>query len=208
MRPICTVKGEGFTDMMKFLEPGYCLPSPSTFMKAIEIKYSDAMNKLCVKFLSCDQVCLTEDVWTSSAMEAYLGVTAHLINAEWDMQTYIVVVKPLEGSHTAENIVQWNIDVLHDFSIAESKVYAIVHDNGSNMVAAVTDLREVLPKSAAKCYFCKMCRAHSAALFDWSFRRQCHTSYHCCCMYFSKAFSKKYKSSGWIKVKAKDDVTS
>ena len=145
MRPICTVKGEGFTDMMKFLEPGYCLPSPSTFMKAIEIKYSDAMNKLCVKFLSCDQVCLTEDVWTSSAMEAYLGVTAHLINAEWDMQTYIVVVKPLEGSHTAENIVQWNIDVLHDFSIAESKVYAIVHDNGSNMVAAVRDLREVLP---------------------------------------------------------------
>jgi len=56
-------------------------------------------------------------------MEVYLGVTAHLINAEWDMQTYIVIVKSLEGSHTAENIVQWNTDVLHDFSIAESKVY-------------------------------------------------------------------------------------
>ena len=82
-------------------------------------------------------------------MEAYLGITAHLINAEWDMQTYVVVVKPLEGSHTAENtaenIAQWNIDVLCDFSIAESKVYAIVHDNGSNMVAAVRDLEELLP---------------------------------------------------------------
>jgi len=64
------------------------------------------VSKLRVKFLRCDQVCLTEDVWTSSAKEAYLGVTTHLINAEWDIQTYIVVVKPLEGNHTAEKIVQ------------------------------------------------------------------------------------------------------
>jgi len=38
MRPIYTVKREGYKEMMKFLEHGYCLPSPSTFMKAIKIK--------------------------------------------------------------------------------------------------------------------------------------------------------------------------
>jgi len=75
--------------MLKYLEPGYCLPSPATFMNTIEIKYSGAVSKLCVIL---PRVCLTEDVWTSSAMEAYLGVIAHLINAEWNMQTYIVVV--------------------------------------------------------------------------------------------------------------------
>jgi len=91
---------------------------------------------LCEISILCDQVCLT-----GPAVQWKL-LTAHLIN---EMQSYVLVVKPLEGSHTAENITQWNIDVFHGFSIAESKVYAIVHDNGSNMVAALRELEEVLP---------------------------------------------------------------
>lgn len=51
-------------------------------------------------------------------MEAYLGVTY-----EWNMQTFVVSVKPVESGHNAENIVQWNIDILHKFSIKESKKY-------------------------------------------------------------------------------------
>ena len=160
--------------MMQFLEPGYCLSSASTFTKAIETKYSATVSKLCLKFQSCDQLCLTEDVWTSSAMEAYLGVTAHLIPAEWDMQTYVVAVKPLEGSHTAENIAQWNIGVLHEFSIAESKVYAIVHDNRSNVVPAIRNLKGELPNVTSV-----RCAGHTLQLCLINPRGRCHTPYRC-----------------------------
>ena len=136
MRPINTVNGEGFIEMMNFVEPEYCLPSPSTFMKAIENMYTAALSSY-VKIFKV----VIRSVSLSSAMEAYLGVTAHLITEICNHM--LVVVKPLEG-HTAENIVQWNMEIFDNFYIAQSKVSAIVHDNGSNMVAAVRDLKEQL----------------------------------------------------------------
>ena len=77
MRPINTVNGEGFIEMM----------SPSLSFHFIKSMYSAAVSKLYQKFQSCDQVCLTEDVWTSSAMEAYHGITAHLISICCSCQT-------------------------------------------------------------------------------------------------------------------------
>lgn len=54
----------------------------------------------------------------NDAMEAYLSVTAHFITCKWNMQMYVLAI---EGSHTAENIVQWNNDIFSQFSVAESK---------------------------------------------------------------------------------------
>lgn len=43
----------------------------------------------------------------------------------------------LEERHTAENIATWLEEVIDKFNISPTKIKAVVHDNGANMVAAM-----------------------------------------------------------------------
>lgn len=84
--------------------------------------------------ISC--ITLTADAWTSRATESYLGVSCHFITKDWQLKTLNLTTMPLEERHTAENIVTWMLEVVHKFNILP-KIKAVVHDYGSNIVAAM-----------------------------------------------------------------------
>ena len=46
LRPINTVSGKGFQELIAFLEPGYCLPSSTHFMHLIERKYISVKQRI------------------------------------------------------------------------------------------------------------------------------------------------------------------
>ena len=58
---------------------------------------------------------------------------------------------PIEGTHTGDNIVNWLLDVIAQYDLSPSKVSAIVHDNGSNMVAAAKKLETLHGWSSVRC---------------------------------------------------------
>lgn len=58
------------------------------------------------------------------------------------MKTLNLATLPLEERHTAANIMLWMEEVIEKFDILPSKIKAIVHNNGSNMVAAARLLEE------------------------------------------------------------------
>lgn len=94
---------------------------------------------------------LTADVWTSRATEAYLGVSCHFLSENWKMKTLNLATMPLEERHTSANIMTWVEEVLTKFDILPTKIKAVVHDSGSNMVAAVRLLEEKHGWASIRC---------------------------------------------------------
>lgn len=86
------------------------------------------------------QVAITSDLWTSSATEAYITVTAHYINEEWDLVSSVLSTEGMPERHTGLNIAARIREILEEYKIPISLVSGIVHDNASSMMTAVTDL--------------------------------------------------------------------
>ena len=88
------------------------------------------------------KIALTTDVLTSAATEAYRDTTCHYVGNKWNMKSICLTNMPLEERLTAFNIAEWLEDVVARFEIPPSKMIAIVHDNGPNIVAAAKVLEE------------------------------------------------------------------
>ena len=88
-RPIRMVEGEGFHQLLDFLEPGYTIPSRKQFTAMVEHKHGLGKEKLKLQLKEeAINVALTTDIWTSTAVEAYMTVILHYINPNWDMQAF------------------------------------------------------------------------------------------------------------------------
>ncbi|KAF3840380.1 hypothetical protein F7725_019097 [Dissostichus mawsoni] len=98
------------------------------------------------------KITLTTDAWTSIATEAYLGVTCHYINENWEMVSFVLCTKPLEDRQTGDNIALWIEEVAEkfDFSLHDD-VQAIVHDNAANVVKALRILEEKHGVASLRC---------------------------------------------------------
>lgn len=94
---------------------------------------------------------LTADVWTSRATEAYLGVSCHFLSEDWQMKSFNLATMPLQERHTGANITTWMEEVVEKFDISPAKIKAVVHDSGSNMVAAMRMLEEKHGWASIRC---------------------------------------------------------
>ncbi len=152
MRPLSMVEDDGFTKMIHTLNPGYTLPSRTHFTNFVERKYEETFKEVKTAInTNNSKLALTTDVWTSVATEAYLGITCHYITDDWDMQSFCLTTMPLQDRHTASNIAEWLEQVVARFEIPPSKIIAIVHDNGANIVAAANILEEKHGWSSVRC---------------------------------------------------------
>ncbi len=106
MRPVSIVSGEGFRQLVEFLEPGYSMPKCDTVMHAITSKYNNTKEIVLEKIKSCTAVSFTIDIWTSNHMESYMTVTAYFISEDWRLHSFVLETKVLEVSHTAANIAE------------------------------------------------------------------------------------------------------
>lgn len=109
MRLLAVVQGQGFREMIKTFHAGYTLPSRCHFTNLMEKKYEATLEKVKAELKNAkSKITLTTDAWTSTATEAYLGVTCHFINQDWELTSYSLTTMPLEERHTVENIAGWS----------------------------------------------------------------------------------------------------
>ena len=120
----------------------YCIECLGLCTSKFELKITSVLMSLKVKEIIDSSLTLTADVWTSRATEAYLGLSCHFITRDWQMKTLNFAIMPLEERHTAANIMTWMEELIEKFNILLAKIKAVVHDNGSNMVAAMRMLEE------------------------------------------------------------------
>uniref|UniRef100_A0A3P8P8X8 BED-type domain-containing protein n=1 Tax=Astatotilapia calliptera TaxID=8154 RepID=A0A3P8P8X8_ASTCA len=111
LRPYNIVENEGFSYMIKTLEPRYVIP------------------------LQPERVALTCDAWTSRAVDSYVTITAHYLTADWQLLSYVLQTRTLHESHTGANIANLLQNTPQEWGIADKNL-VVVTDNASNMTIA------------------------------------------------------------------------
>ncbi|XP_077972201.1 E3 SUMO-protein ligase ZBED1-like [Styela clava] len=151
MRPLSTIEGTHFKRLMGHVAPNYSLPSRRTITRRVEEEYCEKKMELKRLLENIKHMSLTFDAWTSVKMEAYLGITAHYVDAKFNLCSCVLSVKPLDDRHTAKNICEWVEEVLNDFGVSPHAVCAAVSDNGSNMKAAKDIFHEKFGWASVAC---------------------------------------------------------
>lgn len=147
MRPFSIVEDSGFKKLLNVLEPRYDIPSRQYFSSHIIPRQYEKAKEELSKQLVGKTPAFTADSWTSCATESYTTYTAHFLDDQWILRSY--VLDTVEDScHTADNLAEitktvfdkWNLN-----SDADAWIPVITTDNARNVVnsVALSDLRHV-----------------------------------------------------------------
>lgn len=139
LRPVAVVDGPGFIKLLNVLEPGYVVPSRPHIMSILRQQYLSLIEKV-RHSIEMKHVAITSDIWTSTATEAYITVTAHFIDEDWNLVSRVLSTKAMPERHTGLNIADRIRETLEEYKIPTNLVSGIVHDNASSMATAVAEL--------------------------------------------------------------------
>ncbi|XP_077095365.1 E3 SUMO-protein ligase ZBED1-like [Siphateles boraxobius] len=133
--PISVVCGEGFQELLGYIEPNYEIPSRCTITRRIEARFEERKKSLKSQLESTKCVALTTDCWTALTTESYIRITCHYIDEDWQVNSAVLLTQSMPSRHTAENLAAKLIDAVETWGL-NGKVSACVHDNARNIVAA------------------------------------------------------------------------
>ena len=141
-QPYNVVSGEGFLDLMKCIVPGYKVPHRTTFMRTqVPAMYEGVKKVVELSLKNAEHVTLTVDMWQDDYIHnSYLSVTAHFIDSNWSMKSYVLTTKVLNTKHTSENIVVELRKIVNSWGLG-GKCPFFVTDEGSNMIKAAKILK-------------------------------------------------------------------
>lgn len=136
LRVFSEVESEGFLGLVHALNPSFEVPSRRTVGRWISDLYEQTSIEVSRRAKSILWCAATLDGWTSLATEGYLGITVHFIDDNWEMKGLTLGCIPVPGStsHTADHIASVLLEELDRYNLRNTTT-AVVHDNGSNMVA-------------------------------------------------------------------------
>ena len=87
------------------------------------------------------RITISSDNWkANNDILDLLGVVAHYIDDNYNLQTVVLGLRDSMGSHTGANIAEQLSEVLQDFDIASSQVAYYAADNASNNDTALVEL--------------------------------------------------------------------
>jgi len=143
-RPISTVEGDGFRDLITYIEPDYDVKSRATTTSHIKRMYDAGSKSLKLQLSKAKYVAFTTDLWTSIQNIAYMCVTVHWLTPEWHIRSAIMQMREMGEKHTGQNISVRLAEAASEWGTAESQISAAMHDNGANINLAM-DLLDAWP---------------------------------------------------------------
>ena len=154
MRPLGIGNDQGFRNLLRFIEPGYSVPSRTTVANIVRRRHQEAKVELKTKLKEAAAVSLTTDGWTSKAVQSFVTYTIHFINYSWKLESYVLATSHFHGSHTKDNLAAALLSTVDSFGIPRKAVQSIVQDEAANAVAAGKKLHE------AEGWESEVCAAH------------------------------------------------
>ena len=143
--PLSTVEKPGFKSMVSKLNPRYQLPSRKHFSDyEIPRLYSEVRDNVVLPMLrQAKFYAATTDMWTSGANDAYITITVHFINHDWELHTCCLETVPMFSDHTGQNIADTVSAIFENWDLSIDKLVASTTDSGSNIVSAFRILNTV-----------------------------------------------------------------
>ncbi|GET02721.1 zinc finger BED domain-containing protein RICESLEEPER 2-like [Rhizophagus clarus] len=134
-QPFRTVENLQFRQMVNTFDSRYQVPDKNG-IKNLVIDYFEAKRDNIQYDLNNipGKISLTTDIWTSTFNnDAYLGLTIHFIDNDWNLRNFLLDIMSFTTRHTGGNIADAIISTLKEFHIFE-KTLALTSDNESAMV--------------------------------------------------------------------------
>ena len=119
LRPLDSLDGDGIQDWIETMMPCYSLPSRSYLLyDVIWPMYYETKELIKAYLNKNDSISLTTDAWGSMAHHSYISLTAHFIDAEFKLNSFLLSTEKIIESHTGENLLahmemlikEWGID--------------------------------------------------------------------------------------------------
>ncbi|XP_055615226.1 zinc finger BED domain-containing protein 4-like [Toxorhynchites rutilus septentrionalis] len=111
--PFSIVEDEEFKKFIHLLNPSYTLPSRKTLSTGLMLAtYNELVAKVKSEVLEAPAVCITCDGWTSMTNTGFYALTAHFIDKNGTLKSYLLECSEFTPRHTGENIAKWVSDVL------------------------------------------------------------------------------------------------
>lgn len=123
--------------MIKCLEPQYVIKSRATTAAHIKTIYLSGVTRLKSELSNVNFVAFTTDMWTSMQNIAFMCMTAQWVTPDWRLASAILQTREVGERHTGENISIRLADAANEWGIADERIAATVHDNGSNVNLAM-----------------------------------------------------------------------
>ena len=142
MQPLSVVENKGFLDLMKVAEPRFKVPSRGYFTKTVIPSLFSRVKQSVKEMLQTSRfLCITTDLWTAAhSNRAYLCLTCHGINNDWQLCNFCLATKELPVAHTADNISEMIEEILDEWNIDKDIIVAAVTDNARNMINAINGM--------------------------------------------------------------------
>ena len=135
VQPLSIVEDKDFIKMVNGFDLYYKVPCTKTLKDRISSAYEVGADKIKNQLFQLENISLTLDAWSSSAHIPYLGVTAHWVTSKFEPYELLLSMEELPYPHGATEIQEHLADLFDEWEI-NSKITAIVTDNGSNVKKA------------------------------------------------------------------------
>uniref|UniRef100_H3AH25 HAT C-terminal dimerisation domain-containing protein n=1 Tax=Latimeria chalumnae TaxID=7897 RepID=H3AH25_LATCH len=139
MLPISFVEGDGFKELMEYIELEYTVLARKTIVARLETLHTECAAAVSDKLAIAEKVAITTDSWTA-LNQSYVTITCHFIR-QWKMESVVLQTRTMPERHTAENLADMLNTAAETWNLKE-KITTCVHDNASNIVLANTALLE------------------------------------------------------------------
>ncbi|CZT10958.1 uncharacterized protein RAG0_15273 [Rhynchosporium agropyri] len=83
---------------------------------------------------------LTLDAWIAINQDAYLGITLHFINKNFELKSYLLWIRDLKEPHLGRYLIEELLKSLQDYNI-EYNISSITRDNASSNDTLIKELR-------------------------------------------------------------------
>ena len=132
--PFSIVDSSWFKKLCNILDQRYVLPSHQYLQQQVLNKFANHRSLVANKLETLlTKVSLTADIWTSITNQAYLGVTVHYIDDEWNMQHYLLDLIHFEHHHTGARTKEKLLQLINEMNF-NKKVLSLTIDNDATMI--------------------------------------------------------------------------
>ncbi|KAJ0473936.1 putative transcription factor/ chromatin remodeling BED-type(Zn) family [Helianthus annuus] len=140
--PLSMVDHKYFRIYSHGLNPEFVIHSRNSIRSDIISIYKEEKEKM-YSFLESvsSKVTLTTDIWTSDHQNlAYICLTAHFIDENWELKNKILAYRHIEYPHDGDTLFKFIRDLVLEWNL-DKKLFAMVVDNASSNDVMVRKLK-------------------------------------------------------------------
>jgi len=151
-QPFSIAEDPSFKQLIEYLSrkhPSVNVPGRLTLKEDISKKFDTERQKIKEDLAHNSSLfSFIIDCWTSSNQNPFLGIIITWVDDAWNLQTRVLDLMHLKGSHTGKNLSEAFITAIEAFEL-QHKVLAITGDNAKNIDTMCTEFQEYAIKQSS-----------------------------------------------------------